>query len=369
MKLQKLIYIGRHGYRAPIIIPKAYKKDWPGEGKLTLKGASSQYAKGISIRRSHLPFFQSITDFVDCITVNTSNLCRTKASAYWFLKGIRGLNFTPPKETDINHMMDELKNFGAKFRPLSKDVVFRSYCGTVSPSVKQIYKDNFKKLCEARKHEDVINEVLKKVGNLWEIDQSKPIDYFSAFYLFDFLSCYHDHDMELPQGFTLDMLKSLKVIQYYSLYDMTLALNTVRRLNNHYLFKHLIENLKSNKAPAFYYYSSHDSNVLSTLLALGYKTNEVPGYNEGLLIKVNDQQNVELEYKNRNINENIWNKKTVLVSELIELLEKERFKDDKEYSQYSGNIDFDYSRDYLNLKEDHDNTTERNLITLFTKAI
>eukprot|EP00826_Nyctotherus_ovalis_P046465 TRINITY_DN5253_c0_g1_i4.p1 TRINITY_DN5253_c0_g1~~TRINITY_DN5253_c0_g1_i4.p1 ORF type:complete len:117 (-),score=9.09 TRINITY_DN5253_c0_g1_i4:45-395(-) len=104
MKLQKLIYVGRHGYRAPILIPKAFEKDWPGEGRLTDKGARSQYVKGINIRRSNISFFQSVTNSVDCITVNTTNLCRTITSAYWLIKGIRGLSFKPPKRTDTNYI-------------------------------------------------------------------------------------------------------------------------------------------------------------------------------------------------------------------------------------------------------------------------
>ncbi len=358
MELTKLIYIGRHGLRSPVVIPASYSHDWPGgKSQLTQQGADAQYAKGTAIRAADPEFFSRILSSPELIQVRTSNVWRTISSAYSLLCGVMGTS-RPPLLSDLQgpDVVTALRRHGAIFRPLDRDVVYRAHFVDVSPGVGEIYKALLESAYRREAHYEKLIPVVSKFKSVWEFSPLHPVDYFGAFYLYDFLSSYRAHGKPLPQAFGGNVYAELEFIHHFFLYDLMFASEKVRRLANHFLCRDIIQTLTQDpKTPSFTLHSSHDTNIFSLTLALGYHIKTAPECSTGVTIRlyrspVSGAQHVRLQ---------LGSECTVLpeprdieLHEFVKTLENESFPDGEEFGIRSGNAKFDFVRDYLNAPED-----------------
>jgi len=361
-KILKIFTICRHGHRAPLIIPPEYKNHWQNPSYLTLYGSKNQYKNGQNLYERHLDFFNQKNP--PKINVFSSNLQRTICSAYYFINGILGNNkFSEIQNIKTENAIKFLKKYGLSLKPQNKDFLFRSFHTEVSPASMNIYKEILKNAYKTRIYFPEIHEITKKAHNIWDFDLTKPADYFGCFYLYDFMDLYVKHNMKIPEKYDIGIYEKLdKFIHYLFVHDLMMNFEIVRKLANHVLFKKIIEisqNASFDNKKEFYYFSSHDTNLFGVLKGLGYNPSKVPELSSHVTIKIyekianlpNKSHFVDVEFKGKNINLQIAKKSEISLPEFLQILQKGCFKNDTEFGKISGNPNFDYIRDYENIKE------------------
>ncbi len=126
--------------------------------------------------------------------------------------------------------------------------------------------------------------------------------------------------------------KELAFMHYYLLYDLMYADEHVRKFTNHFFFKAVINNL-TKQQKKFYFYSSHDANILSSLIAMGYIPKEVPCYCVDLVIYLYESESdkyVDVTYQGTSIFS-----KPKLMSEFIKTLLQNMFDSDEQFFKES----------------------------------
>jgi len=350
MELLKVIYIGRHGQREPTEVPEAYKQDWPNKGELTLKGAEGQYTKGTQMRTKYSEFFKLLQDSPKYIFCRTSDFGRNVDSAHYFLSGLFNLPFVFPI-TAGEEKFKVIRKYGNRLSKLACDVLYRSYFVTSSPAFASLYSSMHKAAEEKKEYFTELEPVVHKLKSTYGLN-SVVMDYRGFFHLNDFLECYKANDKPLPKEFTEADIKATSAMPYFTLYNITLAHETIRRVYNHYLFKELIKVINEPSRPFFYYFSGHYITMFAFLLGLGYVLPELTNYNTGITIEVykgTKGRFINIEYDEKNINKLLFPELSsdyIPIEVLLEAMQKEKFKSDDEYKLYSGNKEFDYDRDF-----------------------
>jgi len=358
MKLNKVIYIGRHGERAPLQMPEKLEKEWGGEGILTAKGAETAYKRGVSLREKYGDLFKRMTE--TNIFCQTSNIDRTIDSCYCLLRALLGKPFILPSTLKKIEKVELLRKYGAKIKPCSCDVLYRGYCEDLLPNVKIEYDKLYKNAIEKRMHFAELLPFISCAKEIVELSEDQIMDYWGMFYLYDILQCYKLNDKSFPKGFEDgEVHKKLEFVYYYLINDLMFASETVRRLSNHYIFKQICEIINGPDKEAFHYYLSHDSNIFAMILGLGYNICEVPPCSSGITFEIyvdstNNQKFINIDYNGTNLNNILFpDLKTVYIPDKIicEKMTKECFKNDEEYKIIGGNKAFDYIKDYVNSPE------------------
>ena len=337
MKLVKLIYIGRHGERAPMKLPPLFLKDWDGEGLLTIKGERSQYQKGVLIHNKYIEFFATLKNSPKHIFCQSPDVDRTIDSGYCLLNGLLGIPFISPRIIPKEDKLSLLNGYGNVIRPTKSDKLYYGYSINVSPKILPIYNSLTQAAISKREYFEILIPAMEKVNIIYGTNY-KDVDYQKAYQLYDLLECYHANDKKYPKGFEDGILHDqLKFINHYATYNLGFIEVLARRLTNHFIFKEFIKIIKSPQKPSFHYYSSHDSNIFAIMLGLGYDIKGTVEYNKGLLIEVYESQKdryVNLSYNDVNINKDIipsLKTKYIPSLEIIRRLNEECFKDENEY--------------------------------------
>ncbi len=332
-KLRTLIYLGRHGQRAPIRIPAAINRDWTGSAVLTSLGENTQHARGqwLSQRLRSRPE----------IRIQCSKHARTVDSAMCLLAGLAGEDFRSQSGLDILQKSKFLGNFGARLDSAFNDRFYRSYTRQVSPGVGPIMKTLLKSALERKQHFAVLQPHLSGINAMFGLPQTTSIQtYEDAYYLRDILHCYHAHGLKLPVGFEDGVCyRALEFTDYFLSYDLRFISPTLRRLANHFIFTDLIHVLTERQTSPllFYYDSSHDRSIYGHVLGMGYDAKTMPTFSSGLVIERFDDGSVNMELCGRCINRYIFHgKEKGNVDQLVEILAKETFADEGEFVRATG---------------------------------
>eukprot|EP00826_Nyctotherus_ovalis_P065450 TRINITY_DN9625_c0_g1_i6.p1 TRINITY_DN9625_c0_g1~~TRINITY_DN9625_c0_g1_i6.p1 ORF type:complete len:311 (+),score=66.96 TRINITY_DN9625_c0_g1_i6:77-1009(+) len=295
--------------------------------------------------------FKLLQDSPKHVFCRVSDFSRIIDSAYYFLSGFFSLPFVYPTAPADPLKSELLTKYGSTLNKSACDALYRGHFTSSSPSLVPIYSSLHKAAEERKDHFASLEPVVPKLKALFGLSPT-AMDYRGFYHLNDFLECYRANDKPLPKGFGEDDVEAMKCITYFTMYDITLADEIIRRVFNYYIFKELIRVIEEPSKPIFYYFSGHDITIFGILLGLGYLLPETTTYNTGITIevyKMGGERFVNIEYDKMNVNKLLFPGMTsdhIPIEKLLETMRKELFKSDEEYKVYTGNKDFDYERDF-----------------------
>jgi hypothetical protein len=347
MNLNKIIFIMRHGHRSPVFLYNE-ESTWKKRKELTEKGAEACFKTGQSFRTRYCSFLE--TGYTTNII--STNVSRTKDSAYYLLHGIKNLKLILEENKDAK--LSFLKAHNIYIIPPLRDLIQKQDGPQPCPSCARYFHISNQEFQEKRFGYNHFEKYLSFLKQRCPFESDSPF-YMNLFFIYDFLLCYVDHGFPLPQGFSTQMFNDLKFAKNLVFYDCFLANKQMRRIKNHFLYKSVLEKLEEkDDGKKIIIYLNHDVNIWAFVLGLKYELTESPTYCAHITLEIHEkienknEKFVRIFYQDERIDEEISKahgfvenedcSKGIPFDRFIQILKSEMFKDLNEFVENCYNL-------------------------------
>ncbi len=323
----KLIVMTRHGQRAPLIISDTEKYWTCPAASLTPRGAVTMHSHGAELRARFPDFFSTVTPVAkNSVKVYSSNLNRTVLSAYYFLNGV----FSAPAPTgEVVAAEKDALEFLGQFRfvrkPMKYDLLLRYFNTGISKTIQENLAVQNEKHKSAKLEFDFLAKLLPKLPAPHGMTLG-TLNYLKLFYFYDYLKMYLSHELPLPHGFSMEIVKGLEFTEEV-LHDLLYGNPTNVRIANYPLSLEIFEIL-ADPALKFSLISGHDLNISGFLRLFNHIPKSFP-FGAYWVLACYDDGSVEVTYHGEGSPEKLYS--AASIAELKAYLTKMTYADDEEY--------------------------------------
>ena len=157
------------------------------------------------------------------------------------------------------------------------------------------------------------------------------------------MHCLIKNKHPLPFPLDVNLYNEIASINEFTLYDLMYLDKNFRKVTNYYFFQYLKKLLISSQkneasSKKFIFISSHDSNLISTILGLGFPRISAPSFCSDFTIETFEDKEkklyIECKYERETLS--IGQKFTFPIDEFNRMIDKEIFYEEKEFLEAAG---------------------------------